>query len=139
MKKQLLIVSALALVPIVAVAGSGLHHRHGHGDPKAHVEDMLDEVDASEAQRRAITPLVDRATVSAHEIHSQAEEVHDELLVLLTADTIDRAALESVRVQGVALVDQASRDMVEAMTGMAEVLTPDQRKEIARESESWHR
>ena len=137
MKRQLLFASALVLVPIVAIAGSGLHHRHG--DPKNHVEEMLDEVEASDAQRRAIAPLVDRTTARAHDIHAQAEELHDELLVLLTADTIDRAALESVRLEAVALVDQASREMVDAMTGMAEVLTPEQRKEIAREAESWHR
>jgi Spy/CpxP family protein refolding chaperone len=139
MKRQLLFASALVLVPIVAVAGSGLHQRHGHGDAKAHVDEMLDEVDASAAQRQAIEPLVDRTTASAHEIHAQAAELHDELLGILTAETIDRAALESVRAEGVALVDRASREMVAAMTEMAEVLTPEQRKEIAREAESWHR
>ena len=137
MKKQLLFAGALALVPIAAVAGSGMHQRHG--DPKAHVEEMLDEVDASDAQRQAIEPLVDRATARAHDIHAQAADLHEELLGLLTAETIDRAALESVRADAVALVDRASREMVDAMTGMAEVLTPEQRKEIAREAESWHR
>ena len=137
MKKQLLFASALVLVPIAAVAGSGLHHRHG--DAKAHVEEVLDEVDASDAQRKAIEPLVDRATARAHDVHVQAAELHDELLGILTAETIDYAALESVRAEAVALVDRASREMVDAMTGMAEVLTPEQRKEIAREAESWHR
>jgi Spy/CpxP family protein refolding chaperone len=138
MKRQLLFASTLVLVPIVAVAGSGLH-RHGHGGAKDHVEEMLDEVDASDAQRKAIAPLVDRAAASAHEIHSQGEELHDELLAILTAESIDRVALESVRLQAVALVDQASQEMVDAMGGMAEVLTPEQRKEIARKAESWHR
>jgi Spy/CpxP family protein refolding chaperone len=137
MKKQLLFAGALALAPIVAVAGSGLHQRHG--DPKGHVQDVLDLVEASEAQRRAIDPLVERALSSAHEIHARAAELHDDMLAILTAETIDRAALESVRAQAVALVDRASREMVEAMTGTAEVLTPDQRKEIAQEAESWHR
>lgn len=137
MKRQLLFAGALVLVPIVAIAGSGLHGRHGN--PKAHVEEMLDDVDATDAQRQAIAPLVDRATARAHEIHAQGEELHDELHDLLTADVIDRAALELVRVDAVALVDRASREMVDAMTGMAEVLTPEQRKEIARRAESWHR
>ena len=137
MKRQLLFAGALVLVPIVAIAGSGLHHRHG--DPKNHVEEVLDEVDATDAQRQAIAPLVDRATARAHEIHSQGEGLHDELLELLTAEKIDRAALESVRLDAVLLVDQASREMVDAMSGMAEVLTPEQRKEIARKAESWHR
>ena len=137
MKRQLLFASALVLVPIAAVAGSGLHHRHG--DPKVHVEEMLDEVDASDAQRAAIEPLVDRATARMHDIHGQAADLHEELHGLLTAETIDRAALESVRAEAVALVDRASREMVDAMTGMAEVLTPEQRKEIARKAESWHR
>ena len=136
MKRQLLFAGALVLVPIVAIAGSGLHR---HGDPRAHVEEVLDDVDATDAQRQAIAPLVDRATASAHEIHLQGEELHDELHALLIADTIDRAAVESLRKEAVALVDQASREMVDAMTGMAEVLTPEQRREIAREAESWHR
>jgi Spy/CpxP family protein refolding chaperone len=100
---------------------------------------MLDEVEASDAQRRTIEPLVERTSARMHDIHTQAGDLHDELLGLLTAETIDRAALESVRAEAVALVDRASREMVEAMAGMAEVLTPDQRKEIAREAESWHR
>src|SRR5262245_47797897 len=115
MKKQLLVAGALALVPMsVAVAGSGLHHMHGHdaGDPREHIEEMLDAVDATDAQREAVAPLVERATVSTQEIHARAAELHEQLLGILTADTIDRAALEQVRTQGVALVDDASRDLL---------------------------
>ena len=47
---------------------------------------------------------------------------------LLTASTIDRAALEKVRAERLAEADRVSRELVNALADVAEVLTPEQRE-----------
>ena len=46
---------------------------------------------------------------------------------LLTANTIDRAALEKVRAERLAEADRVSKELVNALADVAEVLTPEQR------------
>jgi len=48
----------------------------------------------------------------------------------LTAPTVDRAAIEKFRADKLALADQASRRIAQALGEAAEVLTPEQRAEI---------
>ena len=49
---------------------------------------------------------------------------------LLAAPSIDRAQIESIRVQQLQLADTATRRMTQAMTDAAEVLNPDQRAKL---------
>jgi Spy/CpxP family protein refolding chaperone len=53
------------------------------------------------------------------------------MLALLTADTIDRAALEHARVAQLNVLDQASKELVQLLADTAVVLTPAQRKALA--------
>jgi protein CpxP len=50
---------------------------------------------------------------------------------LLTQQTIDRAALEKLRADQIALHDAASRRLIQAIGDAAEVLTPEQRRKIS--------
>jgi Spy/CpxP family protein refolding chaperone len=65
-----------------------------------------------------------RAFEGMRPMHGGMEQAHAELHGLLTAPTIDRAALERLRARHIAEIDQASRTMVSAMADAAEVLTP---------------
>jgi len=49
---------------------------------------------------------------------------------LLTAQTIDRAALEKLRAEQIAAHDAASKRVVQGLADAAEVLNPDQRKKL---------
>jgi Spy/CpxP family protein refolding chaperone len=49
---------------------------------------------------------------------------------LLTAEKVDRAALEKLRADQIAAHDAASKRIVQALADAAEVLTPDQRKKL---------
>jgi Spy/CpxP family protein refolding chaperone len=53
------------------------------------------------------------------------------MLALLSADTIDRAALENARVAQLNVLDQASKELVQLFADTAGVLTPAQRKALA--------
>ena len=50
---------------------------------------------------------------------------------LLTQQTINRAALEKLRADQIALHEAASRRLIQAIADAAEVLTPEQRRKIS--------
>jgi len=63
-------------------------------------------------------------------LHSDMGDLHGALITLLTAPTIDRAALEQLRATEIGKLDQASKAAVQAMADAAEVLSPDQRAKL---------
>ena len=50
--------------------------------------------------------------------------------MLLTQPTVDRAAIETLRTEQLALADAASKRFAQALGDTAEVLTPEQRRKI---------
>ena len=76
------------------------------------------------AQRRATaTDLL--------QLHGQFHSELALMLWLLTADTIDRAAIENARAAQLNVLDQASKELVQLLADTAGVLTPAQRKALA--------
>jgi len=124
-------------------AMGGFHHGH-HGahmanaspaDVAAHVDQMLQhvylETGATPAQQAQLAPLVQAAATDLSQLHGQFHTEHAQMLALLTADTIDRAALEHARVAQLNVLDQASKELVQLLADTAVVLTPAQRKALA--------
>jgi len=125
-------------------ATGGLHHGGHHGaqmagaspaDAAAHVDQMLQhiyaETGATPAQQAQIAPLVQATATDLMQLHDQFHTEHAQMLALLTADTIDRAALENARVAQLNVFDQASKELVQLLADTAGVLTPAQRKTLA--------
>ena len=72
---------------------------------------------------------------AAHEAHSAAfEQFHD----AITAPSIDRAQIESLRAGQLKSLDEASKRMVIAITDAAEVLSPEQRSALAEQIRKHH-
>ena len=92
----------------------------------------LDAVDATPAQRRAISQsardLGQRLAPLEKDAVAWGRAAHDAWV----ADTVRRDAVEAVRVQGVELVDATSAEAVDFVVEVAAVLTPQQRAELAR-------
>ena len=92
----------------------------------------LDAVNATPAQRRAISKsaraLAQRLAPLEREALDWGRAAHDAWV----ADTVSRDSVESVRVQGVELVDATSAETVDFVVEVAEVLTPQQRADLAR-------
>jgi protein CpxP len=132
-----------------ALAGmSGFHHgmmmdgTHSPAEVSAHVDHMLKhfyvEIDATDAQKAQIAPLVKQAVNDLMPLHSQLHAAHTHATQALTQTTVDRASLEAARVEHLQLADQASKRITQLMADVGDVLTPPQRKALADHLERMH-
>ncbi len=130
---------ALGSVPVVALGGA--HAWRGHQPPASEAEvrekldsvanRVLDRVDGTDEQRESIDAVLDRAAGDVWAFHGSKDERHAAFREALTAETVDRKALESVRKDLVDDLDALTAAVVDAIGDVAEVLTPEQRREIA--------
>jgi Spy/CpxP family protein refolding chaperone len=96
----------------------------------AMVQWMLADIDATDDQRTRISTVLKAAANDLAPLRKQHMEARRTTMQLLAAPTIDRAQIESIRVQQLQLADTATRRMTQAMTDAAEVLNPDQRAKL---------
>ncbi len=127
----------LGLGGVAIAAGPSMHHQHPRTpeEARAHVDGMIDhlieKVDGSEAQRTALKAIAGRAAPQMEALHSEGRDIKGELRDLLTAEKIDRAALEEARKDAVDLVERGSKLLIAGVADAAETLTPAQRRQIA--------
>jgi Spy/CpxP family protein refolding chaperone len=127
------------------LAGAGFgalaHGRRGGRGPidPAQMEQRLDrmlkhayvEIDATEAQKQKIDPIVKQAAQELQPLRAKVREARREGIKLFSAESIDRGAIERLRVEQMASADAASKRFTQALSDAAEVLTPEQRKTLA--------
>jgi protein CpxP len=138
---------------IVAVAAAtgmgacGFHHgmtagSYSAADVSAHVDHALKhlyvEIDATDAQKAQITPLVQQAVNDLLPLHTQLQAAHAQAIQALTQNTVDRTALEAARVAHLQLADQASKRLTQLLGDVDEVLTPAQRTALAAHLKQMH-
>ena len=131
-----------------AVAANGWQHSmmmHGTESPAdvaAHIDHVLKhlyvEIDATDAQKAKIGPLVQQAASDLLPLHTQLQAAHAQVIQGLTQPTIDRAALEAARESHLQLADQASKRIVQLIGDVGDVLTPAQRNALASHLEQLH-
>jgi periplasmic protein CpxP/Spy len=104
------------------------------------------EVDATAEQQDRLRTIVRSAVRDLVPLREKAVNSRQRGRDLLTQTTIDRAAIESLRVDQMALADQASRRVAQAIADAASVLTVEQRRKIAERFDAmqayrrgWHR
>jgi Spy/CpxP family protein refolding chaperone len=146
------LVAGATLVGGVAALASGAgacgwHHgmmtgTHSAAEVSAHVDHMLKhlyvDIDATDAQKAQITPLVNQAVADLLPLHTQLQAAHAQILQGLTQNPIDRAALEAARVAHLQLADQASKRIVQLIADVGDVLTPAQRNALATHLKTMH-
>jgi protein CpxP len=114
--------------------GMALHHggAMSAADIDGHVDRMLQhiyvEIDATDAQKAQIEPLVKQAIAECAPLHERFSAAHADILALLGADKIDRNAIETLRSENMRLADDATRRITQLIGDVADVLTPAQRK-----------
>jgi Spy/CpxP family protein refolding chaperone len=110
-----------------AMAGGhgGMHAMMG-----AHLDEMLAKIDATADQKAKIHEIMKSAMTAIGPVHERMASTHGDIHRLLTAPTIDRAALEQLRAARIADLDQASKVLVQAMADAADVLNAGQREKL---------
>jgi protein CpxP len=138
---------SIAAVAATGMGAYGFHHgmmggSHSAADVSAHVDHLLKhlyvEIDATDAQKAQITPLVKQAVNDLLPMHTQLQAAHTQAIQALTQNTVDRAALEAARVEHLQLADQASKRLTQLLADVDEVLTPDQRAALAAHLKKMH-
>jgi protein CpxP len=150
-RRTALVVTLVALVAALAGAfgstafsqGFGPRGWHGRGfmgalDP-ARIEEHADrmvrhlavEVDATSEQQEQLRGVVKAAVKDLLPMRDKVRALHQRGRELLLAPTVDRAAIESLRVEHMALADAFSKRVSQALADAASILTPEQRRKVA--------
>jgi protein CpxP len=128
--------------------GHGPDRGHGHGGPgrdgrgmmspervDARIDRMAERlvrsVDGTPEQKASISVIAKAAARDLRELRKQSGDLRRQGMDLLKAPVIDRAAIEALRSQQMAVADALSRRLSTALAETAEVLTPEQRVKLA--------
>jgi len=110
------------------------------------VRHLAVEVDATPEQQERLRSIVRSAVKDLVPMRQKLQGGHQRVRELLTQSTVDRSAIEAFRTERMALADQASRRIAQAIADAAAVLTPEQRRTLADHIERrqgfmrpWHR
>jgi periplasmic protein CpxP/Spy len=127
-----------------AVAGfrhfGGGHHR-GPIDPahaKEHAERMVGHlawaIDATPEQRTQLNKVAVAMANDLLPAHQKMHAARGRIVALLRQPKTDRAALEALRAEHVAMADDVSKRLTQGLADAADILTPQQRAKLA---EHW--
>ena len=141
--------SGIGLTAFALGGGHGGWHRGGFmGAPldPAMVDERLDrmlthvyaEIDATDAQKQQLAPIVKGAAQDLLSLRGKMHDAHRQAVELLSRERIDRGALETLRADQLELVEAASKRLTQALADVADVLTPEQRKQLAEHIGRWH-
>jgi Spy/CpxP family protein refolding chaperone len=140
-----LLLLAVGLVTLTAFSGGGWCHR-GARDPAQvaamvtnHVEDALDDLNATPDQRRAILAVKDRMLADAQAVHADQKATHDAFLAAWKSDAPDTTALHALVDRRVDEMRKLAHEAVDAGIEVHGILTPDQRARLTKKIERWHR
>src|SRR5690606_25552264 len=92
---------------------------------------MSIEIDASSEQEGKLRGIMRAMLKDVLPARERADAARRQARELLTATTIDRAAIEKLRADQIALADQVSQRITQALGDAAEILSPDQRRKLA--------
>ena len=92
---------------------------------------MLKQVNATADQQAKIHTIIEAAAKDIDPIRKTMTGTRAQMRTLLTAPQIDRTAIETLRAQSIAGMDQISQRMTKALADAADVLTPEQRQKLS--------
>src|SRR5213083_970249 len=95
------------------------------------------EIDATDAQKQQLAPVVKAAAADLLPLHAKIHDTRRQAVALLSQASVDRAALENLRDEKIKLVEQGSRRLTQALADVADVLTPEQKRQLAEHVGRW--
>ena len=102
------------------------------------IDKGLDMLKASDSQRTAVKAIFERMFAEMRPVHQEHKRLHDAITSAFAATTIDRVAIEQLRVQVTALVDQGSQIFSKALLDAGDVLTAEQRQTLVKHLQDMH-
>jgi len=133
----------------ITVQAHGLQRAHlmgAMGDPAAIAERiefgaefMLAKVGASDRQKAEVRDILRGAVTDLAPLGRQHRANRDAIRDALAAPAIDKAALDKLRLDELKLADRASARIQHAVVTAAEVLTPEQRRNLLERIEERRR
>jgi len=120
--------------------GGGMGHqmmeigmKHGGHFAGRGLKRAFSAVDATAEQEDRIWAILDDTRAELRPVMREFRDTRKEVMELLAAPTIDRAAIEALRAERIAAIDEASKKLTAATIDAAEVLTPEQRTKFAEQ------
>ena len=143
--RRMTLAGVLGLAATGALAhGGGRRGARGpmnHAEAEERIERFIKhvavEVDATPEQTEKLTTIAKGAARDLAPLRGRGQELRKQGIALLAAPTIDRNAVEQLRVQRMQHADQTSRRITQALADAAEVLTPEQRQKAAARAARW--
>jgi periplasmic protein CpxP/Spy len=126
------VASSVALSAWAQPADRGMHGGMWGGGPE-HMGRLLSRVGATEDQKARVQQIMQKAASDMAGQREAGRTLKEKALAIFTAPTVDANAAEQVRQQMVAQHDQNSRRMMAAMLEVSQVLTPEQRSQMAQQ------
>lgn len=138
-----ILIGGLALVAVggagAALAGGGWGGHGGFGGPRfgmmggpgMGIERAFDAIDATAEQEKQIWAIIDGVRGEVRPMMRDFRDARQQVVALLSAPTVDAAAVEKLRAERIAAIDEASKKMSAAIVQAAGVLTPEQRAKLA--------
>ncbi|WP_395141624.1 Spy/CpxP family protein refolding chaperone [Schlegelella aquatica] len=145
-RRTLSLAAAVAVSLAALTASPAWAHGPRHGDPgmgaqgmfmagpervQRMVDHWLRDLNATPEQRQQIVQIAESAAKDLGALRDSRKALREEGLRLFTQPTVDANAVESLRQRQLALHDQTSRRMSQAMLEVSRVLTPEQRQTLA--------
>jgi periplasmic protein CpxP/Spy len=128
-------------------SGPGWFGRHnGSGNIETAIERaefatdwMLSRIQATDEQRQRVKAVVDNAIRDLYPAKEQHQQNRQALVQALLQTSVDRAALEKARQSELQLAETVSSRLVSALADVSEILTPEQRAQLAERVSRFHR
>ena len=93
---------------------------------------MLDRLDATPEQRARIKPMVDAAFKDLLPLRELRRTLREDAVKILTAEAVDRGALEALRVRQLERLGEVSKRLTAALADIAGELNATQKSRIAQ-------
>ncbi|MCW0201045.1 MAG: Spy/CpxP family protein refolding chaperone [Rhodanobacter thiooxydans] len=110
------------------------HHDHGQMEKRMaeRVERVFSKVGATDEQKARARVIVEASAEQMKAMRPADGSGPKDMLALLSAESIDRDRIEQLRAARHAQMDERSKLMTRTLADLAEVLTPEQRKDAAK-------
>jgi Spy/CpxP family protein refolding chaperone len=95
------------------------------------IKHLAIEIDANKEQQDKLIDITKSAVSDLYPVREKMLAARRQAIDLFAQPAIDRAAVEKLRAEQLATAEEASRRISKAIADAAEVLTPEQRRQIA--------